>query len=302
MTAVFAALVVMVVPLVPVVVGSGSALVRQIVSVTDGKFVGAGCQVVGAGPLEGILRFKELRVDFDGAVEVEAADVQHLLDRDVGVLRAVDLRHGVDGVQAFLESSEFGRGDEVGLVENDDVRETNLFHGLGRVVKVEEDMLGVDERDDGVEGELLLHLRVGEEGLGDGRRVGEAGGLDEDGVEAVLAFHQPAEDAEEVAAHGAADAAVVHLEDFLVTLDDELVVHAHLAELVLDDGDLPAVLFGQDAVEQGGLAGAEEAGEDSDGNGSERHRNEQGAVSRPAKPSIQALQPALGGRNSSAGR
>src|SRR5258708_36093364 len=82
---------------------------------------------------------------------------------------------------------------------------------------------GVDERDDGVEGELLLHLRVGEKGLGDGRGVGEAGGLDEDGVEPVLALHEPAEDAEKVAADSAADAAVVHLEDFLVRLDDELV-------------------------------------------------------------------------------
>ncbi len=77
---------------------------------------------------------------------------------------------------------------------------------------------------------------------------------------------QVAEDADEVAAHGAADAAVVHLEDFFLGADDQLLIDADLAELVLDDGDALAVLLGEDVVEQRGLAGAEEAGEDGDGN------------------------------------
>ena len=83
-----------------------------------------------------------------------------------------------------------------------------------------------------------LELVVGEEGLGDGPGVGKAGGLDEDVVEAIAALHELAEDADEVAADGAAEAAVVHLEDFLVRVDDEGVVDADLAELVLDDGEI----------------------------------------------------------------
>ena len=91
------------------------------------------------------------------------------------------------------------------------------------------------------------------------------GGLDDDGVELALAPHQPVDDAHQVAAHGAADAAVVHLEHFLVGVDDELVVDADLAEFVDDDGVFLAVRLGQDAVEQRGLAGAEIAGEHGDG-------------------------------------
>jgi len=53
---------------------------------------------------------------------------------------------------------------------------------------------------------------------------------------------QEGEDADEIAADGAADAAVVHLEEFFVGLDDELVVDADLAELVFDHGDFLAVL------------------------------------------------------------
>ena len=91
---------------------------------------------------------------------------------------------------------------------------------------------------------MRLHLVVDEEGLGHRGRVGQAGRLDQDVVEAVLALHQVAEDADQVAADGAADAAVVHLEDLFLGADDQLLIDADLAELVLDDGllaVLPAV-------------------------------------------------------------
>ena len=112
---------------------------------------------------------------------------------------------------------------------------------------------------------LLLHLVVDEEGLGDRAGVGQAGRLDEDVVEPVAPLHQVAEDADQVAADGAADAAVVHLEDFFLGVDDEVLIDADLAELVLDDGDPLAVLGGEDVVEQRRLAGPEEAGQDGDG-------------------------------------
>ena len=107
----------------------------------------------------------------------------------------------------------------------------------------------VHHRHDGVEPERGAHLFIHEERLRHGRGIGQAGRLDEHGVEAVLAFHQVAENADEVAAHGAADAAVVHLEDLLVRADDEFVVDADLAEFIFDDGDAFAVLLGEDTVE-----------------------------------------------------
>src|SRR5207247_1725462 len=82
------------------------------------------------------------------------------------------------------------------------------------------------------------------------RRRRERGGLDDDGVELALPFHQAAEDAHEIAAHGAADAAVVHLEHFFIGADDEVVVDADLAELVDDHGITLAVILRQDAIEQ----------------------------------------------------
>ena len=162
-------------------------------------------------------------------------------------------------------SSSSCLGDEIDLVEDDHVGEGDLVLGLGRVLQPVGEPLGIGHRHHRVEaggvGDVLVH----EEGLRDGGRIGEAGGLDDDGVELSLALHQPVEDADQVAAHGAADAAVVHLEHFLVGADDELVVDADLAELVDDHGIFLAVLLGEDAVEEGGLAGAEIACEDGDG-------------------------------------
>ena len=128
-----------------------------------------------------------------------------------------------------------------------------------------EDVPGVDDGDDGVELELRFHFLVGEESLRDGAWIGQAGGFDENEIELVLAFEQFAEDADEIAANGAADAAVVHFEDFFLGLDHQILIDADLAEFIFDDGNAFAVLSGEDMVEQGGLAGAEEAGENGDG-------------------------------------
>jgi hypothetical protein len=71
----------------------------------------------------------------------------------------------------------------------------------------------------------------------------------------------------QIAADRAADAAVAHLHDLLAAvLHQDLVVDVFFAELVLDHGDLHAVLLVEDALEQRGLAAAEEAGQDRDRN------------------------------------
>jgi len=119
------------------------------------------------------------------------------------------------------------------------------------------------------------HLVVHEEGLRHRRRVGEARGLDDDAVDSP-ALHQPADDADQVAAHGAADAAVVHLEHLLVRVDDEVVVDADLPELVHHHGVLLPVGLGKDAVEQRGLARPKVAGEDGDGRAGGRRRGGHG--------------------------
>ena len=124
------------------------------------------------------------------------------------------------------------------------------------------DVPGVDHRDDRIEQGPPPDVVVDEEGLGDRRRIGEARGLDQDAVEISRTLYQAAQDADQVAANGAADVSVVHLEHFLVGIHHEVVVDADHAEFVDDDGVFPPVLLGQDAVQEGRLAGPEIAGQD----------------------------------------
>lgn len=103
--------------------------------------------------------------------------------------------------------------------------------------------------------------------LGDRRGVGEARRLYQDAVEPLAPAHQRLDDADQVPAHRAADAAIVHFEHLLVGIDDEIVIDADLAELVDDDRELLAMRLGEDAVEKRGLSCSEIAGEDGDGGG-----------------------------------
>ena len=112
---------------------------------------------------------------------------------------------------------------------------------------------------------MAADVFIYEEGLRDRRRIGKAGGFDQDPVEVTLAPHQPGEDADEIASHGAADATVVHLENLFVRVDDEIIVDTDLAKFIDDDRIALAVGLGEDAIEQRRLAGAEITGEHGDG-------------------------------------
>src|SRR6516164_4211156 len=208
---------------------------------------------------------EEFRLDLHDAVKVEGIAPEHLRQRNPAALGLVQLGVGVDAADARLHLAERVGLDQVGLVEQDDVGERDLVLRLGRVLEAVLQPFGVGDRDHRVELGLAADIVVHEEGLRHRRGVREPSGLDDDGVELALPAHQPVDDAHEVAAHGAADAAVVHLEHFFVGADDEVVVDADLAEFVDDDGVLLSVRLRQDAVEQRGLAGAEIAGEHGDG-------------------------------------
>src|SRR5688572_24732360 len=171
------------------------------------------------------------------------------------------LRRAIDTPYAALYARQRRFVHQVGLVEQHEICEGHLLGGLVELVHVLLEVFGVHHGDDGIELELVLELVVEEEGLRHRTRIGHASGLDEDVVELVAALHELAEDADEVTAHRAADAAVVGLEQFLFGADHELAVDTDLAEFVLDDRDALAVFLREDAVQQRGFSGAKKARE-----------------------------------------
>src|SRR5712664_3592128 len=213
---------------------------------------------------------EELGVELEDRVQVEAADVEHLVDRRVAEVHLLDRRARIHALQPFREILNISFRNQIGLRHQDAVRESHLLLRLVELVELLRRVLGVHVGDDRVEQVVVADLLVGEEGLRQRAGVGHAGGRDHHAVELeralVALLLEAAEDADQVAAHRAADAAVVHLDDLLVALLDQRAVDPDLADLVLDHRDAPAVVLPEDAVEQRGLAAAEEAGED-------RHRH-----------------------------
>ena len=139
-------------------------------------------------------------------------------------------------------------------------------HAICQAHTVPLDVLRVDEGDDAVQRKQLAHILVDEERLRDGARVGHARGLDQDAIEPVPPPHQATEDTDQVTPNGAANAAVVHLEQLLVAGNHQLVIDADLAELVFNHREFLPVVLGQNPVEKRGFAGTQEAGEDGNGN------------------------------------
>ncbi len=207
---------------------------------------------------------EEVRIHLHGAIEIEATDIHNLGDIDVRAGRAVDDGEGIHVTDAVFESDEIGLAHEVAFIEKDDVCKSDLLGGFVIFVDMLQNVLRIHESHHTVDEEFFFHLLVHEERLYDWTWVGKAGGLNEDMVKFILPLHEIAEDANEVAANGAANAAVVHFKKFLVGIDDQLVINTHLAEFILDDGDFESVLLGENTVQQRGFSSSEEAGENRD--------------------------------------
>ena len=203
---------------------------------------------------------QEVGVDVELGVEVEPAQVEYLGDRHFAEVDLTLRRARVHVLDAVNQRVN-GRGvDEVGLADEDLVGKADLPPRFLARVELLVAVLGVDERQDRVEQVALGDLVVHEEGLRHRAGVGDAGGLDHDAVEVELAFAllfgQVAQGGAQVFADRAADAAVVELDDLLLAvLHQDLVVDVLVAEFVFDDGDLLAVGFAENALEQRGLAG-----------------------------------------------
>ena len=108
------------------------------------------------------------------------------------------------------------------------------------------------------------------EGGGHRKRLGDAGALDQQVIEAAL-LGQPAHLDQQVVAQRAADAAVGHLDQLLLglaevcaTVAHEVRVDVHLGHVVDDHRDAAALAIVEHVVEKRGLPGPEEARQDGD--------------------------------------
>ena len=157
----------------------------------------------------------------------------------------------------------------VGLGEQDTVGEAELGRRHRMLVQLTADMFTVGQGDDGVQAQGIPQRLFNEEGLNDGGGIGEPRGLDDQPLELQLPRRPPGQQipqgSAELPAHAAADAAVaeLHHADPGASLQQGA-VDIGGAKLVLENGHRGVAMVAQEVVEQGGLAGAEKTGQQSD--------------------------------------
>ena len=228
-----------------------------------------------------------------GAVEIEAAGVEDLRQRRLAHHHRHDLGLGIQAAQDGGQLLALGAGNQVGLADQDDVGELHLLdqqvgdrtlivlaqrlaatgQALGGV-EIAQEVDPVDHRHQRIQtrqvGQALALLVAEGEGLGYRQRLADAGGLDQQVVEATVAG-QPRHFLQQVFAQGAADAAVAHLHQLLVgTVEADVALHfaavdVDFTHVVDDQRHAQAVAVLQHVVEQGALAGAEKARQHGDG-------------------------------------
>ena len=183
-----------------------------------------------------------------------------------GLLR----RTRVHVLEAVHQRIDLVLGHQVGLADKDLVGKTDLTPRFLTLVKLLIGVLGIDQGQDGVEQIAFGNFIVHEEGLRDRARIGQAGGFYHHAVELQFTlaalFGQIMQRGAQVFADGAADAAVVHLDDVLGDVGHQnLVVDVFFAKLVFDHRNFLTMGLGQHALEQRGLARAQKAGQDGGG-------------------------------------
>ena len=132
----------------------------------------------------------------------------------------------------------------------------------------------IDHRHHAVEPVALHQIGMRHGGVQHRRRIGEAGGFQQHAAEraapVVEIAQQRLQRVDQIAAHGAAQAARLQQHHVVADIFHQQVIERDVAEFVDDDGGLAQRLVLEQAVEQRGLAGAEKTGEDGEGNGLRR--------------------------------
>ena len=174
-------------------------------------------------------------------------------------------RNAVERSDPLLDHIQLLGSGKIGLVEDDQVGKSNLLTCLGGFLELCRHVLRIYDGDHAFQRELAANALVRIQRLCHGSGLRKPGRLDDHGIESCAMRGELEETAKQIAAHAAANAAVVHLDHFLIRRDQEVMIDSDLAELVDDDGDAAAVIPGQYAVDERGFARAQKPRHDDDG-------------------------------------
>ena len=69
--------------------------------------------------------------------------------------------------------------------------------------------------------------------------------FDQNTVKFIAAVHQTTQDMNQISSHRAADAAIIHLEDFFICIDNQCIIYTDFTEFVLNNRPPQGVLLAE---------------------------------------------------------
>ena len=194
-------------------------------------------------------------------VALEQPHAQQQRQGHLPLHRAQDAGLGLDRQQLRLHRRQPRLIDQIALVEQDHVAVNHLGARHLPLENLRAEVLGIHQGDDRIEAGEIAQVAA-QEGHRHRQRIGQAGGFHHQVVHLLRPLQDAVHGLQQLAVDRAADAAVAELHHVVTRGNDQVVVDADLAEFIHQHGRLQALLVGEDVVEQRGLAGAEETGED----------------------------------------
>ena len=202
-----------------------------------------------------MMMFQEFGFDLQHPIQIEGIAREDVFQRYLAALAAVDDRCRIDPANALLDIRKLIVGHQVGLVEKHNIGKGQLFLRFVRLVDLVEQVLGIDDGDDCIKAGLGLHIVVDEEGLGDRCGIGQIpwsrsgwhrNGFAVSSSPSMMRMRSPR--------------TVQQMQPLFIskTSSSESTTRSlsmpDFAELIDDDGIALAMVFGEDAIEQGCFA------------------------------------------------
>lgn len=217
--------------------------------------------------------FHEGGVNFNQLVKAERVQTQNLIEGGTRALRLNQTSERVDGSDTVLHFLELIGRHQIDLVQNNTIREGNLVLGFIDVavrlllIKMDTNMLGVNQAHDAVNAEVILQQRVGVEGENNGGRIGQTSRLQENALEILSAADQHSKGSHQIASDRAANAAIIHGNNVFLgsqILADQSIINSNFSKLIFNNTNLPLRLFTKNVIDQSGLSTSQKASHDCD--------------------------------------
>src|SRR6516162_4000057 len=153
--------------------------------------------------------------------------------------------------------------DQIDLIQQDKIRQRDLFSGDLCFPELGFQVLGINQSDDGIQACELLKLRDVQKSLSNRARIRNAGCFDQNIVE-IIPFEKLLNALHQIFPDRTADASIAHLYNILGLRLDEFAVDTDLPDLINDYAEAEFRLLFEDVIEKSCLARTQETREHAD--------------------------------------